>query len=213
MSNKEENKDFLNHLKKEMGDKSSFEVPKGYFKGLSDKLEVSIEKESLKSISDVNQEVGFQVPVSYFDKLYQRVLDKIKGAEKGKIVNIFSYKSFAYVASIAIVLGISIFWFVNGNKLANEAIETNLLASNISQSIEPFEEVKVEDFFQEISTVEISFDAIDFEEEENEIDVVVNLDEVIEEQEIVKEIIEEEITTDDIDNLDIIDFSDDFEIF
>lgn len=204
MSQKEENSDYLNNLKNKIGNHSSFEVPKGYFDSLSNKVGSLIEKEALEGISEVNSKAGFEVPKGYFDTLQEKVNTK---KSEGKVIRLFSLKSLSYAATILAIIGVSVFFLTQNQETSiNPEIETRLLAANLSNEIEAFENIGVTEFFDNISTVDLALDdEIDFEEE-------VNIEEVIEEDNVVKEIIEEEITTEDID-IDIIDFSEDFELF
>lgn len=191
--------EFLNSLKGYNSENSSFKVPNAYFDNLSEQIQAKLIEDSLKSLKNVSSTVGLKTPPNYVDELANSILLK---REEKKVITLFSIKNMAYAASVLLVIGLG-FVFFNPSKTNEVDIdeEVKLLAANI----EPYESLEVTDFFNEISAEELPLEGIDFESE-------LNLNQIIEEESTAKEIVEEEITTEDL-NLDLIDFSDDFDLF
>ncbi len=92
---------------------------------------------------------GFKTPTGYFDLLQNSIMSKVSETAKPKKVISF-YKVFGYAASVAVIAGIASIFFFGGND---------------QSSIEEFGQLTVNEYFEDISGVDLELDeSLEFDE-------------------------------------------------
>lgn len=101
---------------------------------------------------------SFKVPENYFNELPNKIEDKLP--KKGKLIRLINIKNLAYAASVAFIVTVSLFVFNKDGVTIDANTPNSLLAEN---SI-TFEDLTIEDYFNEITNQEINLEAIIFED-------------------------------------------------
>lgn len=167
--------------------RDSFKTPKNYFSELEDKIMTEN-----TSLNQFKKESSYKVPQGYFEELPVKIEGKLP--KKGILIHLFNYKNFAYAASIALVVTLSLFMF-NKQEVTEQPVVSNLLADNMVA----YEELTVSDYFSEITEMDILTDGIVFEEITLEDNTIDNTTELIEEIE--------------LDPTTLIEFDEEFDLF
>lgn len=140
--------------------RNSFKTPKNYFSELEDKIMTEN-----TSLSEFKNKQSFKTPEGYFEGLTAKI-EANATSKKGKLITLFSYKNLAYAATVAVIVTLSFFMYNKGGEEVTVLTNDTLLAENTVA----FEDLTLEDYFDEITDQTINLDAIEFEE--------VNLEEV-----------------------------------
>lgn len=140
--------------------RNSFKTPKNYFSELEDKIMTEN-----TSLNEFKNQHSFKTPKGYFEDLTAKV-EANNVHKKGKLIEFFSYKTLAYVATVAVIVTLSFFMYNKGGEEVTVLTNDTLLAENTVA----FEDLTLEDYFDEITNQTINLDAIEFEE--------VNLEEI-----------------------------------
>lgn len=117
--------------------KTGFEVPKGYFQNMEDKImDATKLNDALHNMNDT----GFKAPEGYFNTLEDVVLTKIKDNKNPKVISLFNKQTLMYISGVAaaILIMLSVFW--NKNDLSIDTIEAELVENYIiDQGINTYE--------------------------------------------------------------------------
>ncbi len=178
-------------------------MPEGYFDKLVINVKNRIAEEEI-GLEELALTDSFVVPTRYFETLEDKVKAKIN--LNGKVIQLFSFKSFAYAASIAALIAVSIFVF-DGNEIKQDEplVASNINFSEFDINYSSYKELKANAFFEEITESDFPMDGIVFGD--------INIDNTEVQEEIVEIIEEEEIFLDatefielDSDELDLFDY-------
>jgi len=129
---------------------SGFKTPKDYFKSLEDNLLQEIK------VKEASNKTEFKVPKDYFETLDDKILNTINEKRETKVINLFSWKKTAYIATIAasliILLNIT---FSNKNKLTIDNIETASIENYLLS--EELETIDIASLFTDEEFSQITF--------------------------------------------------------
>ncbi|RIV68376.1 hypothetical protein [Flagellimonas aequoris] len=155
--------------------KNSFNTPEGYFESFNERLMARIQEEATDEASSIIPKTdGFGVPESYFDDVVPKVLSRTT-EEKGKVIQLKSYRKIYYGAAAVAAVFLLIFGFnwksepspVTFDDLANTEIDAYFDNNRIDMSsyelaeMVSFENVQLNDMLEDDLSGEVILEYLD----------------------------------------------------
>ena len=155
--------------------KNSFNTPEGYFESFNERLMARIQQEATDETSSIIPKTdGFGVPEGYFDDVVPKVLSRTT-EEKGKVIQLKSYRKVYYGAAAVAAVFLLIFGFnwkteaspVTFDDLANTEIDAYFDNNRIDMSsyelaeMVSFENVQLNDMLEDDLSGEVILEYLD----------------------------------------------------
>lgn len=155
--------------------KNSFNTPEGYFESFNERLMARIQDEATDEASSIIPKTdGFGVPEGYFDAVVPKILSRTR-EEKGKVIQLKSYRKIYYGAAAVAAVFLLIFGFnwksetspITFDDLANTEIDAYFDTNRIEISsyelaeMVSFENVQLNDILEEDLSGEVILEYLD----------------------------------------------------